>query len=201
MSEPAALPASEDRLILLGEIGPAHGVRGEVVVRSHTAMPEDIAAYGPLHDETGRRTFALTVVRVTPKGVVVKIAGFGDRTAVEALRGTRLYVPRSKLPHPAAGEFYHEDLIGLEAAAPDGSKLGTVVGVQNFGAGDLIEIRRTGARETEFVPFTDAAVPTVDTAARRIVVVMPEMVEGPEMVEDEDEGSAGAAAADHEEDC
>lgn len=161
-------------MILLGRITGAHGIRGEVIVHSFAAEPEDIAAYGPLSDEAGTRTFALKVVRTTPKGaVIVRIAGVGDRNAAEALKGTELYVAREKLPPPAEGEFYHADLIGLDAVSTDGEQIGLVTGVHNFGAGDLIEIRLPGAAETELVPFTDAFVPTVDLARRRIVVHLP----------------------------
>lgn len=166
-----------DRLILLGEIGPAHGIRGEVLVRSYTSDPADIAAYGPLTDRSRRQSFALTVVRVTAKGVVVRVAGANDRTAVEALRGTELYVSRSRLPEPSPGEFYHEDLIGLAAIGTDGGKLGTVVAVQNYGAGDLIEIQPPHSRDTELIPFTSACVPDVDFAGRRITVVPPVLIE------------------------
>lgn len=175
-----------DRLILLGEIGPAHGIRGEVLVRSYTSDPADIAAYGPLTDNTRRRNFALTVVRVTAKGVVVRIAGANDRTAVEALRGTELYVNRSCLPEPSPGEFYHEDLIGLAAIGTDGGKLGTVVAVQNYGAGDLIEIQRLNSNETELIPFTSAFVPDVDFGERRITIVPPALIDTGEPRESEE---------------
>ncbi|MDX2307867.1 MAG: ribosome maturation factor RimM [Hyphomicrobium sp.] len=173
------------RLVLLGEIGPAHGVRGEVIVRSYTADPADITAYGILTDETRRNTFQVSLVRVTPKGVVVRIAGHDDRTAVEKLRGVRLYVPRDRLPPPADGEFYHEDLIGLEATTPAGEVIGRVVAIQNFGAGDLVEIERAGAHETELIPFTEASVPEIDFAAGRMKVIPPDYVEGGVDVDDE----------------
>jgi 16S rRNA processing protein RimM len=156
--------------ILLGHISGAHGIRGELVVVSHTAAPEDIAAYGPLSDESGSRTFRLKVVRVGSHGVIVRIAGITDRTAAEALRGIKLYVARAKLPKAAEREYYHADLIGLTAVATDGTPVGSVIAVQNFGAGDLIEIKLAGTTRTELLPFTDAFVPDVDLAARRVTV-------------------------------
>lgn len=160
--------------ILLGRIGAAHGIRGEVLVTSFAEVPEDIAAYGPLADASGGRRFALKVVRVTAKGVVARIAGVGDRTAAEALRGIDLYVDRDRLPPPDADTFYHADLIGLAAVTPAGEAVGTVVGVPNYGAGDLVEIRLTGSSRTELVPFADAFVPHIDVAAGRLTVIMPE---------------------------
>lgn len=161
-------------MILLGRITGAQGIRGEVIVHSFAAVPEDIAAYGPLSDKEGRRAFSLKVVRMTPKGAIIaRIGGVDDRNAAEALKGTDLYVAREKLPQPRAGEFYHVDLIGLAAVSPDGKPLGEIVAVHNFGAGDLIEIRHGGTADTELVPFNDDFVPTVDIAGRRVVVEMP----------------------------
>ena len=161
------------RRILLGRITGAHGIRGDVVVHSFAAQPDDIAAYGPLSDAAGQRTFKLELVGSTSKGLIARIAGVADRNAAEALRGTELYVARSKLPPPDVNEFYHADLIGLMAVAPDGATFGEVVGVHNFGAGDLIEIAQAGKSATELVPFNETCVPTIDFAARRIVVVLP----------------------------
>jgi 16S rRNA processing protein RimM len=158
-----------ERRILLGRIAAAHGIRGEVLIKTFTGRPEDIAAYGPLDDDGGR-TFKLKVVRITPKGVVAAIAGIGDRSGAEALKGVALYVGRDRLPPPDDGQFYHADLIGLAAADPDGRPLGEVVAVHNHGAGDLLEVRLTATGKTELVAFTDAFVPEVNLAARRLVV-------------------------------
>src|SRR5690606_22055692 len=123
--------ADED-LILLGHIVNAHGIRGEVLVRSYTADPADIAAYGPLIARGRARTIELKVVRVTDKGVIVRIAGVGDRNAAEALRGVELLAPRSRLPEAGPDEYYHSDLVGLTAMGPDGVVVGRVVAVHNF---------------------------------------------------------------------
>jgi 16S rRNA processing protein RimM len=158
--------------ILLGRIAGAHGIRGEVVIHAYTAAPEDIGGYGPLSDATGARSFAIASLRVTAKGVVARLEGITDRTAAEALKGVELYVDRARLPAAAEGEFYHADLIGLAAVDPAGEAIGEIVGVQNYGAGDLLEIRFAGSGRTELVPFTEACVPEVDLAARRAVVVL-----------------------------
>jgi 16S rRNA processing protein RimM len=159
--------------ILLGRIAGAHGIRGEVIIHAYTEPPENIAAYGPLSDEAGARTFEIAIVHVTAKGVVARLAGVGDRTAAEALRGVDLYVDRDRLPPAADDEYYHADLIGMAAIDPAGQRIGEIVAVQNFGAGDLLEIRLAGRGRTELIPFTEAAVPEVDVAAKRVVVVLP----------------------------
>jgi 16S rRNA processing protein RimM len=160
--------------ILLGRITGPHGIRGEVSVRSFAQTAEAIGDYGALTDQSGARAFHLKVVRVTPKGAVIaRIKDVTDRNAAEALAGTDLYVERDRLPPPAEGEFYHADLIGMTAVAPDGTPIGEVVDIQNYGAGDLVEIRLAGSRTTELVPFSDAFVPDVDVPRRRVVVVLP----------------------------
>lgn len=177
-----------NRLILLGEIGAAHGIHGEVAIRTFTEDPADISAYGPLSDKTGTRTFTIAGLRVTPKAVIAKLKGIEDRTAAEKLRNTGLYVKRSRLPELEPGSFYHEDLAGLAAVDASGGAMGTVAGVVNYGAGDLIEISRPGERETLLVPFTQAAVPTVDLATGRVTIVLPDLVEA--------DGDAGPAMDD-----
>ena len=159
--------------ILLGRIAGAHGIRGEVLIKTFTEAPENVGAYGPLSDESGTRTFKLKSARATPKGVVARLQGVDDRNGAEALKGVALYIERERLPAAAEGEFYHADLIGLAAVDGDGKPIGEIVAVQNYGAGDLLEIRLAGSSKTELVPFTDAVVPEIDIAARRIVVVLP----------------------------
>lgn len=161
------------RPILLGEITGVHGIRGDVVVRSYAAAPEDIAAYGLLDDEGGRRAITLAVVRVTAKGVVARVAGVNDRSAAEKLKGVKLYVDRARLPEAENGAYYHYDLIGLAAVDPDGAPIGEIVAVHNFGAGDILEVRLAGGRSSELLPFTDAVVPEVDIRAGRVVIAMP----------------------------
>ena len=165
--------ASTARRILLGRIAGAHGIRGEVLVHAYTDPPDNIATYGPLDDVAGRRTFTLAVVRVTPRGVIARIAGIADRTGADALKGVELSIDRARLPPADEGEFYHADLVGLVAVGLDGTPLGEIVAVQNYGAGDLLEIRLVGSTRTELVPFTDAYVPTVDLAGRRATVILP----------------------------
>ena len=122
--------------VLLGRIVAAHGIRGDVVIDSYTAEPSDIAAYGPLSSADGGKQLDIKVVRVTPKGVVARVGGVADRNGAEALRGTDLYAPRARLPEAEEGEYYYADLAGLRAEDETGNRIGSVVGVQNYGAGD-----------------------------------------------------------------
>jgi 16S rRNA processing protein RimM len=156
-------------LLCVGIITGAQGVRGAVRIKSFTAVPEDVAAYGPVADEDGQRAFALRLVGRAKGVVIATIAGVADRDAAERLKGVRLYVARDKLPAPGEEEYYHADLIGLAAVLRDGTPLGRVRAVHEYGAGDSLEVvRESGA--TVMVPFTRAAVPEVDLAAGRLVI-------------------------------
>jgi 16S rRNA processing protein RimM len=156
--------------ICLGQIGAPHGVRGEVRLRSFTAEPAAIAAYGPLESDDGR-IFTIETLRPTKDFFVVKLAGVADRDAAERLTNTKLYVPRERLPEPQApDEYYHADLIGLRVVDRAGRPCGTVVAIHNFGAGDMIEIRPDSGGKTEMLPFDAATVPDVNISAGRIVV-------------------------------
>jgi 16S rRNA processing protein RimM len=158
--------------VCVGAIAGAQGVRGAVRIKSFTAVPEDVAAYGPVEDESGQRRLTLRLVGHA-KGVVIgKIAGIDDRDAAEAMKGMRLYVARSALPAAGEEEYYHADLLGLTAELPDGTVLGQVRAVHDYGAGDSIEVMRA-VGGTVLVPFTRAAVPVVDLAGGRLVVDPP----------------------------
>jgi 16S rRNA processing protein RimM len=164
--------------ICVAQIGAAHGVRGEVKVRSFTEDPAAFSSYGPLESEDGTQRFEIESLRPAKDHYVVRIAGVNDRNAAEKLTNIRLYVPRDRLPPVEDDDtFYHSDLIGLAAVTPDGVALGTVKAVLNYGAGDIIEIAPTPGGPSLMVPFTVAAVPRVDIAGKRIVVVPPALTE------------------------
>lgn len=165
------------RRVLLGRISGPHGIRGEVLIKTFTAEPEDIEAYGPLQDEAGRRFFEIDVKRVTPKGVIAMVSGIPDRTAAEKLGHVDLYVERDKLPPPDEGEFYHVDLIGLQAVDPQGTALGRIVNVSNFGAGDILEVQPMVGGKTVLWPMIEDVVREVDLDAGRIVIVPPAEVD------------------------
>jgi 16S rRNA processing protein RimM len=156
-------------------------------VKTFTAEPADVGAYGPLTDASGARSFRLTVERALQGAVIARIAGVTDRNAAEALRGTRLYVARTALPEPDEDEFYHADLLGMAVVDEAGAAIGTVATVQDFGAGDVLEIR-LAAGGTAWLPFTRAQVPVVNVAARRLVAAPPENWLAPAEPEGREEG-------------
>jgi 16S rRNA processing protein RimM len=159
------------RDVLLGAVIGAHGLKGEVKVKTFTDTPLD--AYGALHAKDGR-TFHVVAARPAKSGIaVMRLREIGDRDAAEALKGTELFVARSALLPAGDDEFYHADLIGLAVADAQGRTLGTVKALHNFGAGDVIEIAKSDGNEL-FLPFTHEIVPAIDLAAGRIVVVAPE---------------------------
>ena len=164
--------------ICVAQIGAAHGIRGEVRLRSFTEDPLAVTSYGPLESEDGTQRFEIEGLRPAKDHFVARFAGIDNREAAEKLTNLKLYVPRDRLPPIEDDEtFYFADLVGLTAVTPDGAPLGTVTAVHNFGAGDMIEIKPQGGGEPLMVPFTDANVPGVDIAAGRVVVVPPTEVE------------------------
>lgn len=166
------LSASRNQ-VLLGEIGAAQGLKGEVRLRSYTAEPAAIGRYGALYDEHGR-AIEIESLRVTPKALIARIKGVTTREAAEALNRTKLYVDRARLPAREEEEWYHADLVGLEAVDRGGERIGVVVAVHNFGAGDLIEVKPDKGGATVLVPFTRDAVPEVDVEGGRLVLAPPE---------------------------
>ena len=160
--------------IRVARIGAAHGVRGEVKLWPFTQDPLAVAGYGPLETEDGARRFTIEALRPAKDFLVARIAGVKDRDAAEKLKNIELFVPRERLPPiEEADTYYHADLVGLSAVTAGGETIGTVSAVHNFGAGDIIEIKPAGGGQTLMLPFTEAVVPEIDMAARRIVVVPP----------------------------
>jgi len=163
--------------VCVARIGAAHGVRGEVKLWSFTEDPTAIASYGPLETQDGARQFEIEALRPAKDHFVARIAGVNDRDAAEQLTNVELYIPRARLPQiEEADTFYHADLIGLRAVTPDGEDIGTVAAVHNFGASDVIEIKRS-VGDPLLMPFTDVTVPEIDLDARKIVVVPPVEIE------------------------
>ena len=173
--------------VCVGVIAGVHGVRGIVKIRPFTAEPGGVAAYGSLTDAAGTRRFALELLSMHKGQWLARVEGVADRTAAEALRGIELYVPRDRLPAPETDEFYHADLIGLAVERVDGTALGSVRAVHDFGAGTILEIVGAG-HPTMLVPFTRQAVPEVDLAAGRVVVDPPTelLATGPTAAGDEE---------------
>ena len=159
--------------VCVAQIGGAHGLRGEVKLKSFTGDPMAVSEYGTLTTEDGAASFEIEALRPAKGHLVARFRGIEDRGAAERLANVRLFVPRERLPPLEADEFYHADLIGLCAVKADGTEVGTVVAVHDFGAGDILELAPRGAATTIMVPFTAAFVPSVDIARGRIVVAPP----------------------------
>ena len=164
---------SADR-VCVGAIAGSYGVKGEVRLKSFCAEPEAIAGYGPLSTEDGARRFDVELTGVIKNGFSARLTGISSKEAADALRGVTLFVARDKLPATGDDEYYHADLIGLAVADTGGTTLGRVKAVLNHGAGDILEIDRPGGGASVLLPFTLAAVPTVDLAGGRIVADPPE---------------------------
>lgn len=166
-------------LICVAAIAGAFGVKGEVKLKSFTEDKADCLSYGPLLDENGAIFLTPLSHRVLSKFVAVSAKEITTREQAEALKSTKLYVPRSALPDPDEDDFYYSDLIGLDVKSTDGKRIGKVIAVHEYGAGDMLEVqphkdKKTGKRATSFFhPFTKSAVPKVDISAGRIVIDLP----------------------------
>jgi 16S rRNA processing protein RimM len=164
------------RDILLGAVIAAHGLKGEVRVKTFTETPEGLAAYGPLHI-AGGRALAVAAIRPTkPDEAIIRFETVDNRNDADALRGAELFVPREALPAPQAEEFYHADLIGLRAEDVQGRVVGRVAALHNFGAGDVIEIVRADG-DSVLLPFTRDVVTAVEP--ERMILALPEDVDTP----------------------
>ena len=169
-ASPANRPEGREGRLCVGVITGAKGLQGAVRIKSFTEEATDVAAYGPLTDEGGGRVFSgLRVVRMVKGQVIARIDGVDDRTAAEALKGTRLYVRRAALPAVGADEFYAADLVGLGVERASGEALGTVRGVDDFGAGAVLAVDLADGGEL-LIPFTRARVPEIDLAGGRVVI-------------------------------
>jgi 16S rRNA processing protein RimM len=163
--------------ICVARIGAAHGVRGAVKLWTFTEDPLAVKHYGPLVTKDGARQFEVTHVREAKDHLVATLKGIATREEAERLNGVELYVAREKLPATDENEYYHADLIGLAAVNAAGEPLGRVIAIHNFGAGDIIEIAPPNGT-TMLLPFTNAVVPMVDLEGGRVVVELPDEIEG-----------------------
>ena len=165
--------------ILLGVVTGAHGLKGEVKVKTFTETPDKLGLYGPLQARDGRAFVAETVRIADTATAVVHFKGIEDRTSAEALKGLELYVPRAALPATEVEEYYHADLVGLRAEDEAGRLIGHITGIHNFGAGDVLGIEKPDGSEA-LLPFAREFIPVVDVAGGRVVVAAPELAEAQE---------------------
>jgi len=165
--------------VCVARIGAAHGVRGAVKLWTFTEDPLAVQNYGPLLTKDGARQFEIANLRPAKDHLVATFKGIATRNDAEKLNGIELYVPRERLPAADDGEYYHADLIGLAAINSANQPLGRVIAIHNFGAGDIIEIAPPKGA-TLLLPFTNAVVPTVDIAGGRVVIELPQEIDGEE---------------------
>jgi 16S rRNA processing protein RimM len=167
------------RDVLLAAILGVHGLKGEVRLKTFTAAPETLGAYGPLHAKDGR-TFTLAALRAGKDGeAVAAFDEIADRDAAEKLKGVELFVARTALPETRTGEFYHADLVGLAAEDTQGRRIGRIAAVHNYGASDVLVIARDDGDEV-LIAFTRENVPEIDAKSGRLIIAVPEEVEAGE---------------------
>jgi len=177
------LSLSPDTLTCVAIIVGAHGVHGAVKVKSFTQNPEDFSAYGPLLGADGQVILTPKNPRPINKAFTMRSPEIKTREQAMSLKGTQLFVPRDALPEPDEDEFYYSDLVGLDVKSTDGKRIGTIDSVHDFGAGPMLEIKPVKSAEKQasfFHPFTKAAVPKIDLAARRVIIHIEEAVMGRE---------------------
>src|SRR5882672_1859476 len=163
--------------ICVARIGAAHGVRGAVKLWTFTEDPLAVKRYGPLATMDGARQFEVTHAREAKGHLVATLKGVATREDAERLNGIELYIARDKLPATDGDEYYHADLIGLAAVNAANEPIGRVIAIHNFGAGDIIEVAPANGA-TMLLPFTNAVVPTVDLEDGRVVIELPDEIEG-----------------------
>ena len=159
--------------VLVGVIVGAHGIKGEVKLKSFTSDPASIGGYGPLQSSLGRQ-FEIARLKAAKDGFIASLNDIADRNEAEALKGVELFVAREKLPKLKTHEAYAHDLMGLDVVLENGSKLGKLVAMPNYGAGDLLEVAVDSNRETVLIPFTHAFVPQDDFSTGKIIVILPD---------------------------
>jgi len=167
------MSADSDIRLCVGAFAGAHGIKGAALIKTFTQEPENISAYGSVTTEDGARSFTFTFIRIAKPGfVIVSAPELENREDTISLKGQRLYVDRSQLPSPAEDEFYHQDLIGLDAIDETGAPLGFIKAVYNFGADDLLELDHIpGLDGVRVIPFTKSSVPKIDIAAGTVTVL------------------------------
>ncbi|MFO1241965.1 MAG: ribosome maturation factor RimM [Rickettsiales bacterium] len=163
---------TSDARVLLGVIGAPHGVKGQVKIKTFTEVPENLTAYGTLTDRTGKISYDIKIVRSVSDQIIATVEGYPDRTAVEKLRGQELYVARSQLPPLAEGEYYTEDLVGLRVFSSDGEDYGAILGLHDFGAGILAEIKDPSGK-AEFFSLNNFV--EIDVEKRTAVLEKPDI--------------------------
>ena len=162
----------------MGVFGAPQGVRGEIRVKSLAGEPSAIGVYGPLTNKGGTRAFAFESLRSLKDDMLVaRVAGVSTREAAETLKNVEIFARRDQLPPPKEDEFYYDDLVGLEAVDAADARIGRVVSLMNYGAGDVLEIAPIEGGETLLLPFTKGVAPRINFDAGQLVIELPHEVE------------------------
>ncbi|MFC4349387.1 ribosome maturation factor RimM [Kordiimonas lipolytica] len=185
----------EDGWISVGAFAGSHGVRGDVRLKSFTDVPQALFSYPALHKGAGGPALKLKLLREAKDGFIVRVEGVMNREDAQALKGTKIYVPRDALQAEDEDEFYLADLIGLEARDPSGDVVGLVRAVENFGAEDLLELVLVtplkGLGRHAFIPFRKAFVPVVDVKAGYVEILFDDWVKTQVSERDSDDAEKG----------
>ena len=157
-------------LIFVAQVGAAIGLKGQFRLISHMSDPLTVADFGTLLNSDGRPSLLIETVAPHKGSLIATAKGVSDRTQADAIKGLKLFLSRDQLP-PAEDEdeVYIADLIGLLGHTPEGLIVGRIIGVDNFGAGDLLNLRPEKGPDF-YIPFTKAAVPIVDIKAAEIII-------------------------------
>lgn len=162
--------ASQDYDICVGVITSVNGVKGHVKIRSFTEKPGDVANFNEIYDEHGQKAYKISVITTKKDYIIAGIEGINNRNQAETLRNTKLFIKRSELPQPSSEEYYHADLVGIEARSEEGVQLGIVKNVLNFGAGDILEVYDISTEKTIYYPFTKQFIPEVNLKEKFLIL-------------------------------
>lgn len=162
--------------LVVGVVTGAHGVRGNLRVKSFTADPADLTAYGPLTDASGQTRYDLKITGVVKGQLIGVLSDCRDRNKAESLRGLEFYLERNLLPETDDDEFYHADLIGLDAVDGNGAALGSIRAVFDFGSGDMLEVVQGDGKVTLY-SFTTEIVPSIDFEGGTVTILPPEEID------------------------
>ncbi len=176
-----------DELIELGAITNAHGIKGDVTIKPFGKDLSSLLDYGPVRDKSGQQAFTILSLRHSKKDLyVARIKEITNRNQAEEIKGTELYIERSKLPEPEEDEFYYRDLIGLSVKLETGEKWGKVIAVEDYGAGDIIEIMPQNSQKSVYFSFTKDIIPTISLKEGYLILIPPheEIVTGEDGVEE-----------------
>lgn len=163
-------------LIPVGQIVNVHGIKGAVKIKPYLNEPTLMASFGPMTDKTGEKVFEIFQSRIHGDVIIAQLKGVTDRNTAEMLKGTTLYVQKSVLPAGDEDEFYYHDLIGMDVVS-NTVLYGKVKSVENYGAGDILEIETKDGKVLSFA-FTDENFPHVDLAAKTIEFIRPLDING-----------------------